>query len=392
MLRSLAARRRVASSSYSVELIGAADLARVRGDWADLFDRCLECNVFFGPDLLEPLATGPLCDKSFRVLLAWRQAPGARTLAGFMPLHLSAGPLAPVRGFKHHYVVGSTPLIDSFQPEEAANALLHGLTEIRPGALLILDDVRLDWPAWQSFVQAAQASGCVFEEQDVTVRAGVSPASGTTHMKGKIAQNLRRCGAKLSALGAWSVSTPMDIDAAREAFEALLSIEASGWKGAAGTALASNADTLAFARTAFDPANLRPSPVFSVLWLEERAVAVSMNLVGHDNAANLKCAYDETYAAFSPGVLLDVALADELRRTSFTPMIDSVAMPGHPVERVWPERLRRGWIAMACDPATGLAEFHARLGIEQMRRTMRRMAVNAYNSTIPVLRKAVGRN
>ncbi len=392
MLTSRAARPRVTSSSYSVELIGAADLARVRGEWADLFDRSLECNVFYGPDLLEPLATGPLCDSSFRVLLAWRQGAGARTLAGFMPLHLSARPLASVRGFKHHYVIGSAPLIDSFQPEEAANALLHGLAEIRPGAVLILDDVRLDWPTWQAFVQAARASGRLFEEQDVTLRAGVSPASGTAHLKGKISQNLRRCGAKLTTLGAWSVSTHMDLEEARAALESLLSIEASGWKGEAGTALASNPDTLAFARQAFDPANLRPTPIFSVLWLEGRAIAASMNLIGHDNAANLKCAYDETYAACSPGVLLDVALADELRRTSFTPMIDSVALPGHPVERVWPERMRCGWVAMACDPATGPTEFYVRLGVEQMRRTMRRMAVKAYNSTIPVLRNAVGRD
>lgn len=392
MLRSFAARRRAASSSYCVELIGARDLARVRGAWADLFDRSLECNVFYGPDHLEPLATGPLCDSSFRVLLAWRQGPGGRTLAGFMPLHLSASPLAPVRGFKHHYVVGSTPLLDSFQPLDAANALLHGLTEIRPGALLILDDVRLDWPAWQALVRASQASRCLFEEQDVIARAGVSPVSASTHLKGKISQNLRRCSAKLSTLGAWSVNTPMDVEEGREGLEALLSIEASGWKGEAGTALASNADTLAFARKAFDPGNLRPTPLFSVLRLENKPIAVSMNLIGHDNAANLKCAYDESYAACSPGVLLDVALADELRRTSFTPMIDSVALPGHPVERVWPERMRCGWVAVACDPATGPAEFHARVGMEQLRRTMRRMAVGAYNSTVPALRKAIGRN
>lgn len=392
MLRSLAARRRAVPSAYSLELIGAGDLARLRGEWADLFDRSLECNVFFGPDLLEPLVTGPLGASSFRVLLAWRQGPCGRSLAGFMPLHLPALSFAPVRGFKHHYVVGSTPLIDSFQPEEAANALLLGLSEIRAGALLILDDVRLDWPAWRTFVSVAQASGRLFEERDVTLRAGVSPASGTAHLKGKLSQNLRRCGAKLSSLGAWSVSTPTDVDEARAALEALLSIEASGWKGEAGTALASKPDTLAFARQAFDPANRRPTPIFSVLWLDGRAVAASMNLIGHDNAANLKCAYDETYAACSPGVLLDVALADEVRRTPFTPMIDSVALPGHPVERVWPERMRCGWVAMACDSATALPEFNARLGMEQMRRSMRRIAVSAYHSTVPVLRRAVGRN
>ena len=389
MLKYASARGRSERSAYHAEIIGASDLHRVRDEWADLFDSCVECNVFLGPDLLAPLVDGPLGDSSFRALLVWREAPGGRTLVGFMPLRMPVSPLAAVRGFKHHYVVGSTPLISEFNPVEVATAMMDGLADVRPGALLILDDVRLDWPGWRAIVQAAQSTGRIFEEQDVIYRAGVSPESGVTHLKGKVAQNLRRCGAKLSAMGAWTISTAEDADGARAGLEALLAIEASGWKGAAGTALASKPETLAFARLAFDPANLRPTPRFTVLSLDGRPIAVSMNLIGPDHAANLKCAYDESFSAASPGVLLDAAMADCVRQSAFTPMVDSVAAPGHPVERLWPERLRCGWVAIACDPAMGLAEFHMRLSMERLQRNMRSLARNAYHTALPALKKVI---
>lgn len=391
MLSCMTAKGRAAPPSFEVELIRANDLARVREAWSDLFDRSVECNVFYGPDFLEPLATGALGDASFRALLAWRGQEGSRKLVGFMPLSMPAAPFAPVRGFKHHLLIGSTPLLDAEQPADVANALVDGLAKIRRGALLILDDVRLDWPAWRAFVDAATASGRMFDEQDIAFRAGVTPDSGEAHLKGKIAQNLRRCGAKLSKLGSWSVSMAHDPAAARAGLDALLAIEASGWKGEAGTALASDSATHAFARAAFDPANRRPMPRFSVLALEGTPIAVSMHLIGPGNAANLKCAYDEEYAASSPGVLLDAAVADDLKRKGFTPLIDSVALPGHPVERLWPERLRFGWVAIACDPAMGPREFRARLSVERLQRKMRRRAVSVYRFALSRLRKTLGR-
>jgi CelD/BcsL family acetyltransferase involved in cellulose biosynthesis len=392
MLRGALARGRADLSSYDVELIGASELHRVRDAWADLFDRSAECNVFYGPDLLAPLANSPLCDSSFRALIVWRLSPGSRTLAGFMPLRMTVSPLSAVRGFKHHYIVGCAPLIDEANPVNVAIAMMDGLAALRPGALLIMDDLRLDWAAWRAFKQAANATGRVFEEQDIFHRAGVTPHGDVSHLKGKIAQNLRRCGAKLTAQGQWTVFTDEDADAARGGLEALLAVEASGWKGAGGTALASKPETLAFARAAFDPANVRPTPRFTVLALDGRPIAVSMNLIGRDHAANLKCAYDEAYHAASPGVLLDAAMAERLRETSFTPMIDSVATPGHPVERLWPERLRCGWVAIACDPAMGLGEFHMRLSIEQLQRQMRSLARNAYHSAMPALKKVISRD
>jgi CelD/BcsL family acetyltransferase involved in cellulose biosynthesis len=391
MLFETVAKERPECAAFTIELIGASDLSRVREPWAALFDRSVECNVFFGPDFLQPLAEGLIGEAALQVLLAWRETAGRRTLAGFMPIHMPSAFFFPVRGATHHYIVGSAPLLHADCAVEAASALMDGLAGLRPGALLVLDDVRLDWPAWRAFVVAAERSGRVFEERDIVMRAGVSPRHDAPPVRGKVAQNLRRCAARLSKLGAWSVSTPDDPESARAGLEALLAVEASGWKGEQGTALASRPETLAFARQAFDPENRRPAPRFSVLALDGRPIAVSMHLIGHDHAANLKCAYDEEFAACSPGVLLDAAVADDVRRDAFTPMLDSVTAPGHPVERLWPERLRCGWVAVACDPAMSAATFRARLSLELLQRQTRERAATAYRLALRTFRTAFRR-
>ena len=387
------AHERSMQSECETQLLGADDLAQAREDWRDLFDRSVEANPFFGPDYLEPLVTGALRESSFRALLAWRRdGDGARRLIGFMPLRIAKNPLSPMRGFAHDYIVGTAPLLDRDDAERAALALMEGLCAIQSRAVLFLDDVRLDWPAWGAFVAACRATGRLFEECDVFERAGVAPSSGTSHLKGKIAQNLRRCSAKLTQIGPWTVSTPRTREDAFAALDNLLAIEASGWKGAEGTALAKAPGTLAFARAAFSPDNARPAMRFSVLSLQDRPIAVSAHFVAQGVAANLKCAYDESFAACSPGVLLDAAIAEELRREGWTDFLDSVALAGHPVERVWPERLRCGWVAIACDPTIGATEMHMRVSMKRMRKAMRAAAKSAYASTVRALGKVSGKD
>ncbi|MBX9758595.1 MAG: GNAT family N-acetyltransferase [Beijerinckiaceae bacterium] len=382
-----------ARSVCETQLITADELAQVRQDWRNLFDASIEANPFFGPDYLEPLVNGALRESAFRALLAWgRDGHGARRLIGFLPLRVAAGPMLPIRGYVHDYVVGTAPLLDADDAERAALALLEGLCAMQSRAMLFLDDVRLDWPAWRTFVDVCRSTGRLVEECDVFERAGLTPASGVSHLKGKISQNLRRSGARLAQMGAWSMTEPTTKAEAFEALESLLAIEASGWKGTEGTALASSPATLAFARAAFSPENQRPQMRFSVLRVDDKPIAVSAHFVAPGVTANLKCAYDESYGACAPGVLLDAAIADGLRREGWTAYLDSVALPGHPVERLWPERLRCGWVAIACDPVIGPTEFHMRVSMKRLHKTMRALAKTAYKSTVRALGRVTGKD
>jgi hypothetical protein len=69
-------------------------------------------------------------------------------------------------------------------------------------------------------------------------------------------------------------------------------------------------------------------------------VASGVELRAGRRAFFWKIAYDEAFAAFSPGVLLTRALSNRLRQQSEVGLIDSCAAPDHPmIDRVWPGRL-----------------------------------------------------
>ena len=158
----------------------------------------------------------------------------------------------------------------------------------------------------------------------------------------------------------------------------LLAIEASGWKGAGATALASRPETLVFAQAAFHPDNQRPRCDYRVLEVDGKTIAAGVNLLGHDHGAAFKCAYDEAFGAFSPGVLLDAAMADEAHAGAFGGFIDSVTAPGHPVERLWRDGVRVGVGAVSLRPGFG-GRAEADLRFELVRRRLRGAAKRAYH-------------
>ncbi|HEY8580247.1 MAG TPA: GNAT family N-acetyltransferase, partial [Beijerinckiaceae bacterium] len=128
----------------------------------------------------------------------------------------------------------------------------------------------------------------------------------------------------------------------------------------------STPQTLALARRAYDPANTRPRVEFRTLTLDGAPIAACLNLVTRDNAAAFKCAYDERHARFSPGLVLDAALADEADAGAFGPLLDSVSVEGHPVRRLWVDGVRVGAGAISLAGGfSGLAG--AILNVDRMR-------------------------
>ncbi len=65
------------------------------------------------------------------------------------------------------------------------------------------------------------------------------------------------------------------------------------------------------------------------------------NYVGHDAAYAFKSAYDEAYARYSPGVLLELENMRVTREEVSVPWMDSCAVPNHPtLDRIWSARRR----------------------------------------------------
>lgn len=116
-------------------------------------------------------------------------------------------------------------------------------------------------------------------------------------------KRFRRQRRALSRLGDVRMRTSSR-DSLDDDFEAFLAIEASGWKGRAGTAIASLRSTEAlyrrFARAAADDGRLR----LQLLEVDGRPVAGDLSVVAGTGIHSLKCGYDEALAVHSPGLVL----------------------------------------------------------------------------------------
>jgi hypothetical protein len=109
-----------------------------------------------------------------------------------------------------------------------------------------------------------------------------------------------------------------------------LDLEARGWKGQEGTALACNpADTRFFAALAHEGASRRQLLVYR-LKLDERIIALTTVFVSGDGAFLFKTAYDEAYSRGSPGALLQAYIFANLpHQQPQVAWVDSCAAPGN---------------------------------------------------------------
>lgn len=342
-------RTTAASPHLSVEFIGLEGLSRIEPQWRALFGTACEPNPFFGPDFFLPLVKSGLNGHAGELALVWdSSAPERPRLIGFMPYRARAGmPFVyePVlRSFSHPYISNGTPLIAADRIETATSALVEGFAARFPGHLLSLDLLRLDGAVATTLTAAAEKRGSRTMVAQTFERAALrAELPGEAYLKERVSskklRELRRCEGRLREAGSVAMRTLAGPEV-KGGIREFLRIEASGWKGQRGTALACRPDTRAFAEALGDAAE--PSILVDVLTVDGLAIAAALHLVGGSEAAAFKCAYDESFSRMSPGALLDlyaVRLALDERRFA---VMDSCAIPGHSVEALWRDRIRMG--------------------------------------------------
>lgn len=117
-----------------------------------------------------------------------------------------------------------------------------------------------------------------------------------------------------------------------------LALEAAGWKGEAGSALASAEETRTFFAEALRGAAEGGRLERLALRLDGQPVAMLANLIAQPGAFSFKTAFDERHARHSPGLLLQLENLALLERPGIA-WADSCAAEGHSmIERLWREK------------------------------------------------------
>ncbi|HKX88833.1 MAG TPA: GNAT family N-acetyltransferase, partial [Sphingopyxis sp.] len=155
------------------------------------------------------------------------------------------------------------------------------------------------------------------------------------------------------------------------------------WKGRAGSALASHGDTEAWFRAVLAAAADAGRLDMRALDLDGRPLAMLVNFLCPPGGFSFKTAFDEDYARFSPGVLLQQANLDLLddRRIAW---VDSCAAPGHPmIDSVWRERRRLVWVNAPLSGTADRLRYAALTRAESLWRRWKRTAPAAIEDRDP---------
>jgi hypothetical protein len=187
----------------------------------------------------------------------------------------------------------------------------------------------------------------------------------------KEAERQRRRLADLGSLTFQVVSS--EADTARE-LDRFLKLEAAGWKGKSGTALAHAPGSANFIREAAAALARRGAFRIATLTLDGRTIASGLIGQAGKRAYYIKTTYDEAYARFSPGLLLTLDLTTHLLDDGSIDDADSIAVADHPmIDRIWIERLAVASVVVSTRPGGGRG-FRAAVAVERLRETLVKLA------------------
>lgn len=237
-----------------------------------------------------------------------------------------------------------TPLVSPDRPAEAVAAMLRAVVAARQETGCRLAEVK--WvragPVDRLVQRAISELGLTSVVSESFVRPFVFRRSDGSYFdfnskyRGVIKRRRRQLGAELGG----DVEL-LDRAGTPEALELLIALEARGYKGASGIALATAPGEpeqfRAMARSFGAGGRLQ------LLSLEAagRPVAMQMAVRGGDGVFALKVAYDEELSRFGPGVELQVGSIRHFHEHTDAAWIDSCTYGGNELlERLYPDRQR----------------------------------------------------
>lgn len=338
--------------------------------WNALAQFAVEPNPFHESWYLLPALRGHDRGETAQMLLF--ETPDV--LAGMIPI--SREPryygrrLPHLGGWTHPNCFVGAPLVaPGF--ERAFWRALFDWADRQPGNALFLHlaALPLDGPIHAALVEVLaeqrRLSGLVHREERAMLAAGETPeAYFTAALSAKKRKELRRQLARLCELGEVNFVRETDASDLGDWTARFLALEAAGWKGKAGSALAQGPATEALFNEALAGAAAHNRLERLSLTLDGRPIAMLASFIVPPGAFSYKTTYDEAYARFSPGVLLQCENLLMLDRGDVA-WTDSCAAQGHPmIDHIWRERRALGRISVAIGGKLRRAAFARLLKLE----------------------------
>jgi CelD/BcsL family acetyltransferase involved in cellulose biosynthesis len=369
---------------------GFAPLTAVpASEWRALAERAVEPNGYYLPEWELAVNASARGRTHASALCAWSEpssAPDrALRLIGLMPvisMWRAYGIPLPALVSAHPYGTLCTPLLDRDMAQDAARRLLREARNAGARAL-ILRDVAIDGAAMRAIAAVLRGGGMRPRVLQSYVRASLDATRDADELLrdalgSKKLKELRRQRSRLGEYGAVAFDvarTPEEVAAAIEHF---LRLEASGWKGRRGTALAQDAGDAGFIRRATVALAESGRCQIVTLRADTMPVAAAIVLRHQDRAFYFKVGIDERFAKFSPGVQLTLDLTRLLCADPTIATADSMASADHPmINPIWRGRFEIGDVLIPLRPRDPMVSLiQAALTLRRSARELARRAVH----------------
>ncbi|CAA9483776.1 MAG: FIG01007789: hypothetical protein [uncultured Solirubrobacterales bacterium] len=347
--------------------------AEVRA-WSALADRALEPNPFVRPEFV--LSNAKASGEAAALLVVREGSHWLALLPVGVGKRWRRTPLPCLIPWLPELAYSATPLIDRDAPGPAIAGLLDLLAAERWSAALVLHPFDPTGPvgaALTTNLGLRSIAPYVYADFE---RAAIRRRPENTYLSESLSSaGRKKLRSRKRALGRELGGDLVVVDRSTEpaAWDAFLAMEHAGWKGEQGTALASDSRDAAFFRIMCG--GMAAGGRLQLLALEGagRTVAMQCNLVDGSSLYAFKVAYDEAFARFSPGALLEVE-AIELFHDGLgqVELLDSCADPDNAlVNRIWPDRRRLQTLVIPTG-APGARLIRPAMGVEvAVRRVIR---------------------
>jgi len=306
-------------SGIVVRRIGPAAYAALGPAFAELARHALEPNPHMAPAAVSA-ATLLAEEDDIVVLCAWySEALDFEQLVGVWALRrerdwrsgFAAVLVAPVLPL---YEVSSLPVVDRDHALEASRALMRYL--LASGDLprtLALPLLPLEGPGHAALAEACRTTGSIIATCErwarpvMIAQPGDDPERYLRRALGSAYKKRMQQFRAVIKSGALTFRRSRG-QAAVEALDSFLTLEAAGWKGKAGTAIACIPEDTAYFRRLAALFAAEDGLLVDTLLLDGKTLAMGLLIESAGRRHFLKIAYDETQARHSPGRTLTVAM------------------------------------------------------------------------------------
>jgi CelD/BcsL family acetyltransferase involved in cellulose biosynthesis len=330
-------------TTLRIEALDRSALSGIEEEWRALAAAAGEPNPF-----MEPMAALPALDypdtQSVFAVVAWgADSAGRRRLDGMLllkPWKRSRFLPAAVQTWNYRLRAYGEPLIRRGREHAFWQAMLPHLDELPGFSVLRLAQLHDASASTLALREVAVESRRPLYEtrrfERAMLRGPTDLAAYKDRLSTKMLREQKRRRRRLEELGPVTFHRLEAGEDAEPWMETLVALEAAGWKGRKGVAAASEPHVEKLVRAVLAEAHRAGRLDLRRLDLDGRTISMLAHIETGRTAISFKIAYDEEFARYSPGVLLQM---EALERALGLDWVDSCATPGHPMfETIWLER------------------------------------------------------